>query len=135
MFPMRYVLNSYTVTCRCARDLLDGLWIGRIYRHLIHSTRNYRQLQQCRYSHTSQVTVTHTSVLSLLHSPLVVSWQRIHKSHCNVKSHMKSSLHSLISFLPLFSITFDCRFSQKKPLPLLLHVDSLLQRRVYRTVV
>jgi hypothetical protein len=39
---------------------------------------------------------------SLLHSPLVVSWQRIHKSHCHFKSHIKSHLHSLIPFLQLF---------------------------------
>jgi hypothetical protein len=108
--------------------------------------------------HTLQFAVTHTSVLSLLHSPLVVSWQRI-------KSHINSSLHCLLPFLPLFSIIFDCRFSQfiaatanfgtrlnsnssclrsslyslgtdprKTPLPLLLLVDSLLQRCVYHIV-
>jgi hypothetical protein len=32
-------------------------------------------------------------------SSLVVSWQRIYQSHCHFKSHMKSSLHSLIPFL------------------------------------
>jgi hypothetical protein len=32
----------------------------------------------------------------LLHSPLVVSWQQNHESHCNFKSHTKCSLHSLI---------------------------------------
>jgi hypothetical protein len=37
-------------------------------------------------------------------SSLVVSWQRICKSHYNFKTHMKSSLHSLIPFLPLFCI-------------------------------
>jgi hypothetical protein len=33
---------------------------------------------------------------------LVVSWQRIYKSHCHFKSRMKFYLHSLIPFLPLF---------------------------------
>jgi hypothetical protein len=37
-------------------------------------------IQHYRYSHNLQVTVTQTSVLSLLHSPLTVSWQRIHNS-------------------------------------------------------
>jgi hypothetical protein len=31
--------------------------------------------------------------------------------HCHFKSHMKSSFHSLIPFLPLFIIIFDCRLS------------------------
>jgi hypothetical protein len=35
-----------------------------------------------------------------------------YQSHCHFKSHMKSSLHSLILFLPIFSTTFDCRLSQ-----------------------
>jgi hypothetical protein len=33
-------------------------------------------------------------------SLLVVSWQRIYKSHCHLKSHIKSFLHNLIHFLP-----------------------------------
>jgi hypothetical protein len=134
-----------------------------IYCHFMHSARNYRQLRSYRYSHNLQVTVTHTSVLSLLHSPLVFSWQRIYKSHCS--SHIKSSLQSLIPLLPLFSITFECRFSQfsaasansgirlssnssclrtslyslgtdpqKTPFPLILLVDSLLKKYVCRTV-
>jgi hypothetical protein len=35
-------------------------------------------------------------------SSLVISWQWSHKSHCNFKSHMKSSFHSQIPFLPLY---------------------------------
>jgi hypothetical protein len=74
----------------------------------MHSTWNYRQLQHYCYSHSLQV--TRTSVLRLLCCPLVVSWKWIHNS-VTVTSHMKSSLHSLIPFLPLFSVTFNYRLS------------------------
>jgi hypothetical protein len=37
----------------------------------------YKQLQHDHYSYTLQFTVTHTSILSLLQSPVAVSWQRI----------------------------------------------------------
>jgi hypothetical protein len=40
-------------------------------------------------------------------SSLVVSWQRIYNRHCHFKSHVKSSFHSLIPFLPLFC---SCQF-------------------------
>jgi hypothetical protein len=36
----------------------------------------------------------------LTQSSLVVSWQRLYKSHCNFKLHMNSSVCSLIPFLP-----------------------------------
>jgi hypothetical protein len=68
--------------CVTYRRLLD--WI---YWYLVHSTRNYKQLQRYRYSHTLQATVTHTSVFSLLHSPLVVSWQRIHNTLTIISNH------------------------------------------------
>jgi hypothetical protein len=35
-------------------------------------------------------------------SSLVVLWQRIYHGQCYFKSHLKSSCHSLILFLPLF---------------------------------
>jgi hypothetical protein len=132
------------------------------------------QLQLYRYFHTLEFTVTHTSVLSLNMSypgngfiTVLLSLQHI----------MKSSLYSLIPFLPLFrqlpipgtpSILW-CNCQLRNPIkffaatansgtrlssnsscvrsslyslgtastentaPLLLHVDSLLQRHVYRT--
>jgi hypothetical protein len=68
----------------------------------------------------SAITIS-TFYSSLLH-PLVflVFTSRIlatdlYQSHCHFKSRMKSSLHSLISLLPLFPITFDCRLSQFSP--------------------
>jgi hypothetical protein len=69
-----------------------------IYWHLIYSTRNYRQLQRYRYSHILQFTVTHALGSSVFTSPILATdvWQ----SHCHFKSHMKTSFHSLIHFLP-----------------------------------
>jgi hypothetical protein len=49
-------------------------------------------------------------------SSLVVSWQRIYKSHCHFKSHMKSSFHRLIPFLPLFC---NCHFRRLDSIQLL----------------
>jgi hypothetical protein len=47
---------------------IDGVWIGEwIYWPLVYTTRNY----------TLQTTDTYISVLSLLQSPLAVSWQRL----------------------------------------------------------
>jgi hypothetical protein len=61
------------------RDYGFGL-VDWIYWHFIHSTRNYSQLEGYRCFYNLQFTVKHTSVLSLLHSPVVVSWQRILKN-------------------------------------------------------
>jgi hypothetical protein len=64
-------------------------------------------IQQYRYSpHFTLHCCKHTKVLSL-HSPLATdSWQ----SHCHFKSHMKSSLHSLIHFLPfLLNHSANCK--------------------------
>jgi hypothetical protein len=55
----------------------------RIYCHFIHSPRDY-SLHRYRYLHTLQFTVTHALRFS---SSLVVSWQRIYKSHWNCSTH------------------------------------------------
>jgi hypothetical protein len=93
------------------RWVLD--WMNWIYGHLMRTTRNYRQLQCCRYFHTLQSTVTHiytrthdtyahthTSILSL-HSYPGNGFQHSSCTSLTVTAaHMKSSLHSLILFLP-----------------------------------
>jgi hypothetical protein len=66
--------------------------------HLILSTRNYKQLQRYR------VTV-HELEFSVFTSPILTT--DLCKSHCHFKSHMKSSFHSLIPFLPIFC---NCQF-------------------------
>jgi hypothetical protein len=82
--------------------LIDGFWIGWLdlltaYTQL-GTTGNYSAIAAT----TLYILPFHTHYDS--HSSLVVSWQRIHKSHCNIKSHMKSFFHSLIPFLPLFCL-------------------------------
>jgi hypothetical protein len=55
--------------------------------------RNYRQLQRHRWSRHSTIhRYIHNTVLSLLHSPLVVSWQRIHNSLTVTSNHTWSVL-------------------------------------------
>jgi hypothetical protein len=73
-------------------------FIDTIYTQL-GTTDNYSAIADL---HTLQFTAAkHIWVLNL-HSPLVVSWQRIYQSRCNFKSHVKSFLYNLIPVLPLF---------------------------------
>jgi hypothetical protein len=117
--PTTYCDNIGVVT-------MDGFWIGLddwIYWHLIHTTLNYRQLQRSRWS-------THFIVQCYKHwcsqSSPVVSGQRIYKSLTVTAAHKKSSLHSLIPFLPFFlsysAISWDSLNS-------LLQLPSLLNFR------
>jgi hypothetical protein len=108
------------VKCRkCVRDLLDGCGLDDcIYWHLIHSTRNYRQLQSYRYStHFTRHCYIH------LHSPLVVPWQRIHDSLTVTSNHIRSLLFTAgLSTLnwtlstPPLSANWELRNSQSNSL-------------------
>jgi hypothetical protein len=80
-----------------------------IYCHLIHSTRNYKQLQRYHWSTHFTVTVTHALGSQ---SSLVVPWQRIYKCLTVTAAHMKSSLHSQFVSCHLFSITYDYHLCQ-----------------------
>jgi hypothetical protein len=89
------------------RDLYDGFWIGWLdLLTLIHSqlgtTGNYSAIA---ILHTSQFTVTNPLGFSVFTSPILAT--DLSQSHCNFKSHKKSSLHRLIPFLPLFC---SCQF-------------------------
>jgi hypothetical protein len=55
-----------------------------------------------RYHHSTnfQFTIAHALGLSVFTSCILT--MDLSQSHCNFKSHMKSSCHSLIPFLPLF---------------------------------
>jgi hypothetical protein len=53
--------------------------------------------------HTLQFTATQALGFSVFTSRILAT--DLQQSHCNFKSHMKSSLHSLIHF---FSVAFDC---------------------------
>jgi hypothetical protein len=76
-----------------------GVTIGLddwIYWHLIHTTRNYRQLQHyCWFPHYKSLGHAESS-----QSSLVVSWKRIYNSLTVTITHMKSSFHIIISFFP-----------------------------------
>jgi hypothetical protein len=67
-------------------------WLDSL--HLIHTTRDYRHYSAIADIHT----VTHALVFPIFTSRVLVTdlWQ----SYCNFKSHMKSSLRSLINFFP-----------------------------------
>jgi hypothetical protein len=78
--------------------VLDGM-IGFINDLYIHTVRNYRQYSAIAHLHSLQFTVTHALRFSVFSS-------RILATDLNTVvipiSHMKSSFHSLIPFLPLF---------------------------------
>jgi hypothetical protein len=101
-------LDGYLHTLILSRVLvtIDGVWIGEyVYWYLIHSLCNYRQLQHYRYFHTLQFTVTQALRFTVFTSRILAT--DLEQSHCNFKSHMNSSFHRLIPFLPLYC---NCQF-------------------------
>jgi hypothetical protein len=80
-----------------------GFWIGWL--DLLTPYTLHLELQAITvlslFPHFAVHCCKHTRVLRL-HSPLVVSWQWIYNSLTVTAAHMKSSLHCLIPFLPLF---------------------------------
>jgi hypothetical protein len=69
------------------------------------TVQDYRQHSAIADLHTFQFTVTHALGFSVFTSRILET--DLSQSHCNFKSHMKSSFHSLIHFLPLFC---NCQF-------------------------
>jgi hypothetical protein len=61
-------------------------------------TRDYRQYSAMADFHTLQFTVTHALEFSVFYSRILGT--DLSQHHCHFKSHVKSSLHSLIPFLP-----------------------------------
>jgi hypothetical protein len=77
-----------------------------IHWYLIHSHNSVcRQYSAIAIVQTFQFTVLHALEFSLFISPIPAT--DLSQSHCHFKSHMKSSFHSLIPFLPLFC---NCQF-------------------------
>jgi hypothetical protein len=69
--------------------------------HLIHTQLGPTGNTALRWStYTFQFIVTHALGFSVFTSRILAT--DLSKSHCNSKSHMEFSLHSLIPFLPLF---------------------------------
>jgi hypothetical protein len=76
-----------------------------IYWHLIHWTRDYRQLQRYRYFHTSQFTIKHALGFSVFTSRILATdFIRVSLS---LQTTTKFSFHSL---LPLLSLFCNCQF-------------------------
>jgi hypothetical protein len=71
------------------------------------TTRDYRQYSAISMLHTFQFTVTHALGFSVFTSRILATGLSQH--HCRFKSHVKSSYHSLIYFLPLFC---SCKFQR-----------------------
>jgi hypothetical protein len=88
------------VTCKTGSGLDN--WI---YWHLVHTNRDYGEYSVISDLHTLQFTVTQALGFSLFTSRILTT--DLLQSHCRFKSHMKSSFHSLIPFLPLFC---SCQF-------------------------
>jgi hypothetical protein len=63
----------------------------------IHTLRDYRQYSAIAILHTFQLTVTHALESSVFTSRILATDSS--QSHCHFNSHMKSSWHSLITFL------------------------------------
>jgi hypothetical protein len=75
------------------------------------TTRDYRQYSAIAILHTFQFTVTHALVFSVFTIRILAT--DLSQSHCNLKLHVKSSLHRLIlscQFRRLASILFRLLF-------------------------
>jgi hypothetical protein len=119
----RYILSPLELIIRQGSDWTIG-FIDHLYTQLV-TTGNYSATVNVHNLHS---TITPASVLSLLQSPLSVSWQRIltqelQHSHCNCTlqisiQHIKSLLFTTgLSTLNwtrchLFSIIFNCRLKR-----------------------
>jgi hypothetical protein len=76
-----------------------------IYSHVIHTTQDYRQYSAIADLHTLQFTVTHALRFSVFTRRFLAT--DLQQSHCNFKSHMKSSFYRLTPFLTSFC---NCQF-------------------------
>jgi hypothetical protein len=104
------------------RDLQAGSGLDDwIYWHIIHTTRNYRQLQCYRYSHTLQFTVAHTMGLSLPWSypgngfitdslKLQITHEAFFSQHIFLSLFRKCQLNSI----PLFTSSYPGRLASRK---------------------
>jgi hypothetical protein len=90
------------VTCRS--DLEDGgldwmIWfIDTVY---INTVRHYRKYSAIAILHSVQFTVTYALGFSVFTSILATD---LSQSYCHFHSHVKSSRHRLISFLPFLQL-------------------------------
>jgi hypothetical protein len=90
-------------------DLQDGVldWmIGFIapYTFTLETTSNYSAIADL---HTLQFTIAHTLGLSVFTSHILAT--NLPQSHCHFTSHMNSSFHNLVPFMPLLC---KCQFQR-----------------------
>jgi hypothetical protein len=93
-----YFHNLGGVTYKTGSGLNDWIYCT-LY---IHTVRDYRQHIAIAIVHIFQFTVTHALGFSVFTSHILAT--DLSQSHCNFKSHMKSSLHCLIPFLTFLQL-------------------------------
>jgi hypothetical protein len=86
---------------------LDGLIYCTLY---IHTTRDYREYNSVAVLHTFQFTIAHALGFSALTSCILAT--DLSQSHCNFKSHVKSSYHSFLPYLQLPILKTRVDYSQ-----------------------
>jgi hypothetical protein len=95
-------MNRNVVTCisdyRQAFGVDDCIYCT-LYTHTV---RDYKQYSAIADLHTSQFTITHALGLSGFVNRILA--MDLSQSHCNFKSHMKSSWRNLIPFLPFLQL-------------------------------
>jgi hypothetical protein len=90
------ILSRIGVTYKTGFGLDDWIYFT-LY---IHTVRVYRQYSAIADLHTFQSTVAHTLGFSIFTNRIPAT--DLSQSHCHFKSHMKSSFHNPIPFLPFF---------------------------------
>jgi hypothetical protein len=86
-------------------------WMIRFITSYTFTALNYRQYSAMPDLHTLHFTVTHAPVFSVFTSRILAT----DLSQSNFKSHMKSSHHSLIPFLPFLLNDLRLPYSELKP--------------------
>jgi hypothetical protein len=94
LFSFCIILSHIGLTYKTGFGLDD--WIYNLH---IHTVQDYWQYNTIAILHTFQFTVAHALEFSAFTSHILAT--DLSQSHCNFKSHMKSSLHHLIPFLAL----------------------------------
>jgi hypothetical protein len=109
-------MNNHIVTCRVVfMTYKKGLGLDDwIHWHLIHTHRDYRQHSAIAILHTLQFTIAHALGFSVFTSRILAT--DLLQSPCNFKSHMKSSCHNLITFLPFLLNHLELPFPEPDPI-------------------
>jgi hypothetical protein len=103
IYVQYYILSRVGVTDKTGFVLYD--WIYCTLYLYIQTFCDYRQYSAIAILYTLEFTVANALGFSVFSSLLLAT--DLSQSHCNFNLHMKSSWHSLISFLPLFC---SCQF-------------------------